>query len=66
MKTEKTNKAKKTIKKIDCIDQFNELYFPSLAALKNKKSAKSEENYGGMIAMSILDGIKRDLSALRK
>lgn len=66
MKTLKNKESKKQIGTIDSLQQFKELYFPTMSASEKKKMSDDETNYGNMIAMSILDGIKRDLSLLRK
>jgi len=66
MKASENKKSKKQIQTVDSLQQFKELYFPSKTDLEKKKNAVEEENYGTQIAMSILDGIRKDLSALRK
>ena len=66
MKAEKNRKSKKQVQTVDTLQQFKELYFPSMTASEKKNIKNDEENYGDIIAMSILDGIKSDLSILRK
>lgn len=66
MKAEKNKKSKRKILTVESLQQFKELYFPSMIASEKKNIENDEDNYGDIIAMSILDGIKRDLSILRK
>lgn len=68
MKANENKKSKRQTITVDSLQQFKELYFPSKTALEKRKSQVEDEsdNYGTQIAMSILDGIKKDLSALRK
>jgi hypothetical protein len=63
MKTKKVKRTKTTFVKFDSIEQFTESYFPSFTSAKKHAKSENDENYGSIIAMSILDGIKRDLSA---
>jgi hypothetical protein len=65
-KIEKNRKKSNQILTVCTFEQFKELYFPSISASKKKKIDENENNYGDMIAMSILDGIKKDLSILSK
>ena len=66
MKAERKKKSKKPVLTIDSLQQFNELYFPLRTASERMKIKEDEDNYGGIIAMSILNGINKDLSTQRK
>jgi hypothetical protein len=66
MKTVKSIKSEKRIIKIDSLQQFKDIYFPSLSVLKKTKAVSEGDEYGTTIAMSILDGIRKDLSTLRR
>jgi len=65
MKSNKRKKVDTTSEKISSVDVFWKSYFPDLTA-KQKKNAKEEKNFGTAIAMSILDGINRDLNSTTK
>ena len=58
MKSNKSKKQSVQSEKISSLQQFKELYFPSLI---EKEKSKDENNYGNDIAMSILEGINNDL-----
>ena len=62
-----TNKkeTKKTVS-VESLQQFKELYFPKMTSNEKLLGARMEEVYGDSIAMTILDGIKKDLTSLRK
>ncbi len=64
-----SNKSKKDSAKpikINSIQQFKELYYPSMTEKEKKKEEEDKSNYGSIIAMSILDGINRDLNNPKK
>ena len=58
----KVKRTKQVVKKIDSVELFTEVYFPSMVSNQKQSQKKNDENYGSMIAMSILEGIKKDLS----
>ena len=66
MKAERNKKSKKPVLTIDSLQQFKELYFPVRTASEKINIKEDEDNYGGIIAMSILNGINKDLSTQRK
>jgi len=67
MKTGRNRRDIRQVQTVESLQQFKALYFPTMTASEKKKSDNEEDdNYGSSIAMSILDGIKRDLSALRE
>ena len=66
MNTTNERRTKTTLVKFDSIEQFTDLYFPSITSSKKHAKSENDENYGSIIAMSILEGIKRDLSASLK
>jgi len=62
MNTAKNKKASKASTKVESLQQFKELYFPVMTSVEKLRGSRNEEKYGDVIAMSILDGIKRDLT----
>jgi Na+/phosphate symporter len=65
MKTQKVKRLKTKNIKIDSINQFVDLYLPSIKLSKKELTKENEDNYGNLIAMTILDGIKRDLTTTK-
>lgn len=66
MKTAKGTQTTKKSLTVESLQQFKEQYFPVMTSDEKLKDDRQERGYGDIIAMSILDGIKRDLTALHK
>ena len=64
MKSNKKSAKKTTTFK--SLQQFKEFYFPITTADEKLRGKIMEDDYGNIIAMSILNGIKRDLTGLHK
>ena len=60
MKTEKNVNKMGRKDKINSLEELKELYFPK-SYEKEKMKLNDPKNYGSMIAMTILDGINKDL-----
>ena len=66
MKTAKGTQTTKKSLTVESLQQFKEQYFPVMTSDEKLKGDRQERGYGDIVAMSILDGIKRDLTALHK
>jgi hypothetical protein len=62
MKSTKKKKITAGQTNINSVEKFKELYFP-LMVEKEKKKEEDQKNYGSAIAMSILDGIRKELNS---
>lgn len=56
-------KGKKTF---SSIDEFKSIYLPKHFEKENRQIKKHNKDIGNRIAFSILDGIKQDLSKIKK
>lgn len=66
MKAAKSTQTTRQSLTVESLQQFKEQYFPIMTSVEKLKGDRQEKGYGDVIAMSILDGIKRDLTALHK
>jgi hypothetical protein len=66
MNSKKTENQKSKDCDIVSIKQFKEKYFPSTSAFESCNLQSQNIDYGCMVAMSIMDGIKNDLNAIKK
>lgn len=66
MKTAKGTQTTRKSLTVESLQQFKEQYFPVMTSDEKLKGDRQERGYGDIVAMSILDGIKRDLTALHK
>lgn len=56
-------KEKRTI---NSIDEFKSIYLPNYFEQESRQIKKHNKDIGNRIAFSILDGIKQDLSKIKK
>lgn len=65
MNSKSNENQKSKDKEIASIKQFKEKYFPSTNSIESCKVQSPNIDYGCMVAMTIIEGIKNDINSIK-